>query len=111
MTPSAANSHVFYVPIEKRLTDKGYAFRYSHNVLQYGGGSGMTADIYLNEVKIAEGVSINAGTVLCVLPSDVVVDGTNKIEVRYAGGDGWANFSWHALDFTYRPLGLSIIFR
>ena len=111
MTPSAnANSHVFYVPIEKRLIDKGYVFRYSHNVLQYGGGSGMTADVYLNEVKIVEGMAIKAGTVTCDLPSNVVVDGTNKIEVRYAGGDGWANFSWHAVD--YKPLrGMVLIFR
>ena len=106
---SSAARHILHFPIKKRLADKGYRFRYSHNVIQVD-STAVYADIYLNGTKIGEDVAMNRGDYNCDLPSEYLIDGMNTIELRYKSGS-WANFSWHAIDFLPPKRPLIIVIR
>jgi hypothetical protein len=94
---STAARHILHFPLKKRLVDRGYGFRYRHNVIQVD-STAVYADIYLNGTKIGENVAMARGDYMCDLPSEYLIDGMNTIELRYKSG-AWANFSWHAVDF------------
>ena len=81
LTSSWPTSRKFFVPIEKRLADKGYAFRYRHYVVAPGGEQ-IKIDVLLNGTKIQEKVALTAGEFGCMLPSELVQDGINEIECR-----------------------------
>ncbi len=113
-----AKLHTFNFPVEKRLIDRGYAFRYRHYVNSVGHNSnesaGRWADFELNGTKLATNVLMRAGTFTYDFPSELVQDGMNTFAIRSVtgeGGQGWANFSWHAVDFIPPPDGTIMIIR
>lgn len=113
-----AKLHTFHFPVERRLVDRGYAFRFRHYVNSVGHNNnepaGRWADFELNGTKLATNVLMRAGTFTYDFPAELVQDGMNTFAIRSVtgeGGLGWANFSWHAVDFIPPPVGTLLIIR
>ena len=96
-------------PVEKRLLDRGYTFRYRHRLV-YGGNRQM--DLILNGTTIKSGVIPPVGVNTFDLPSEVLVDGNNTLQLKPSGGGGnFSCFSYHLVEFEAPPDGTLLIIR
>ena len=96
-------------PVEKRLLDRGYTFRYRHRIV-YGGNRQM--DLILNGTTIKSGVIPPVGVNTFDLPSEVLVDGMNTLQLKPTGGGGnFSCFSYHLVEFEAPPDGAILIIR
>ena len=102
-------SITFNFPVEKRLLDRGYAFRYRHRIV-YGGQRQI--DLILNGTTIKSGVIPPVGVNTFDLPSEVLVDGMNTLQLKPTGGGGnFSCFSYHLVEFEAPPDGAILIIR
>ena len=96
-------------PVEKRLLDRGYAFRYRHRIV-FGGQRQI--DLILNGTTIKSGVIPPVGVNTFDLPSEVLVDGMNTLQLKPTGGGGnFSCFSYHLVEFEAPPEGTILIMR
>ena len=96
-------------PVEKRLLDRGYTFRYRHRLV-YGGNR--QTDLILNGTTIKSGVIPPVGVNTFDLPSEVLVDGNNTLQLKPSGGGGnFSCFSYHLVEFEAPPDGTLLIIR
>ena len=96
-------------PVEKRLLDRGYTFRYRHRLV-YGGNR--QTDLILNGTTIKSGVIPPVGVNTFDLPSEVLVDGNNTLQLKPSGGgSNFSCFSYHLVEFEAPPDGTILIMR
>jgi len=69
-------------PVEKRLLDRGYAFRYRHRIVRAGQRH---MDFILNGESIYSGIP-PGGVNVYNLPSDKLVDGMNTLQLKPTNG-------------------------
>ena len=102
-------SITFNFPVERRLLDRGYAFRYRHRLV-YGGNRQI--DLILNGTTIKSGVIPPVGVNTFDLPSEVLVDGNNTLQLKPSGGgDKFSCFSYHLVEFEAPPDGAILFIR
>ena len=102
-------SITFNFPVERKLLDRGYAFRYRHRLV-FGGNRQI--DLILNGTTIQSGVIPPVGVNTFDLPSEVLVDGVNTLQLKPSGGGGnFSCFSYHLVEFEAPPDGTIMIVR
>ena len=95
-------------PVEKRLLDRGYAFRYRHRIVRAGQRH---MDLILNGETIYAGIP-PGGVNTFNLPSEKLVDGVNTLQLKPTnGGSDFSCFSYHLVEFEAPPDGAIIIIR
>lgn len=96
-------------PIEKRLVDRGYAFRYVGRV---NTAAGRDVDVILNGTTILGTYELTQKVHTIPLPSEYLVDGMNTLVLQAAGTKtGYSCFSYHLVEFEPPADGTMIILR
>ena len=95
-------------PVEKRLLDRGYTFRYRHRIVRAGQRH---MDFILNGESIYSGIP-PGGVNVYNLPSDKLVDGMNTLQLKPTnGGSAFSCFAFHLVEFEAPPDGTIVIVR
>ena len=95
-------------PVEKRLLDRGYTFRYRHRIVRAGQRH---MDFILNGESIYSGIP-SGGVNVYNLPSDKLVDGMNTLQLKPTnGGSDFSCFAFHLVEFEAPPDGTIVIVR
>jgi hypothetical protein len=95
-------------PVEKRLLDRGYTFRYRHRIVRAGQRH---MDFILNGESIYSGIP-PGGVNVYNLPSDKLVDGMNTLQLKPTnGGSDFSCFAFHLVEFEAPPEGTMVIIR
>jgi hypothetical protein len=95
-------------PVEKRLLDRGYTFRYRHRIVRAGQRH---MDFILNGESIYSGIP-PGGVNVYNLPSDKLVDGMNTLQLKPTnGGSDFSCFAFHLVEFEAPPDGTLLIIR
>ena len=95
-------------PVEKRLLDRGYTFRYRHRIVRAGQRH---MDFILNGESIYSGIP-PGGVNVYNLPSDKLVDGMNTLQLKPTnGGSDFSCFAFHLVEFEAPPDGTIVIVR
>ena len=95
-------------PVEKRLLDRGYTFRYRHRIVRAGQRH---IDLILNGETIYAGIP-PGGVNTFNLPSEKLVDGVNTLQLKPTnGGSDFSCFSYHLVEFEAPPEGTILIMR
>ena len=95
-------------PVEKRLLDRGYTFRYRHRIVRAGQRH---MDFILNGESIYSGTP-PGGVNIYNLPSDKLVDGMNTLQLKPTnGGSDFSCFAFHLVEFEAPPDGTIVILR
>ena len=95
-------------PVEKRLLDRGYTFRYRHRIVRAGQRH---MDFILNGESIYSGIP-PGGVNVYNLPSDKLVDGMNTLQLKPTnGGSDFSCFAFHLVEFEAPPDGTIMILR
>ena len=95
-------------PVEKRLLDRGYTFRYRHRIVRAGQRH---MDFILNGESIYSGIP-SGGVNVYNLPSDKLVDGMNTLQLKPTnGGSDFSCFAFHLVEFEAPPDGTIVILR
>ena len=95
-------------PVEKRLLDRGYTFRYRHRIVRAGQRH---MDFILNGESIYSGIP-PGGVNVYNLPSDKLVDGMNTLQLKPTnGGSDFSCFAFHLVEFEAPPDGTLLIMR
>ena len=95
-------------PVEKRLLDRGYTFRYRHRIVRAGQRH---MDFILNGESIYSGIP-PGGVNVYHLPSDKLVDGMNTLQLKPTnGGSDFSCFAFHLVEFEAPPDGTIVILR
>ncbi len=109
--PGSSSQHITITfPVEQKLLDKRYSFRYRHRIVT---GGARQMDLILNGTTIKANFVPPFGVNTFDLPSELLTGGNNTLKLQASGSkDGiYSCFSYHLVEFEAPAAGTMVILK